>query len=112
MRVEVGVIQLARMKSAPLIGFAWSIKGSKVARSWDRQIVPPPFSRGAYVWTKPFRIAKDATPEEVEAVRLAFEQEMIRISQEADRRAEMEIVEPADPAEPVKPSKPALKEAS
>lgn len=105
MRMEMGCVHLARQKNAPLIGFAWAIKSSRVFDSWDRQIWPFPFSRGVYIWTKPFRIAKNASAEELEATRAAFEAEMIRISQEADRRAGIEIVGPAEelrqaPAEP------------
>jgi lysophospholipid acyltransferase (LPLAT)-like uncharacterized protein len=72
MRVEMGCVHLAKQKGAPLIGYVWSIKGSKVARSWDRFLIPPPFSRGVYVWTKPIRIAKDASAAELEAARLEF----------------------------------------
>jgi lysophospholipid acyltransferase (LPLAT)-like uncharacterized protein len=97
MRMGLGAVALARQKGAPLIGFAWSIRHSHVAMSWDRQILPPPFSRGVYVWTRPFHISKDASAEEMEATRAAFEAEMIRISNEADRRAGVEIVGP-DPA--------------
>jgi lysophospholipid acyltransferase (LPLAT)-like uncharacterized protein len=97
MRMGMGALHLARQKGAPLIGFAWSIHNSRVAASWDRQILPPPFSRGVYVWTRPIHIPKDASPAALEAARCAFEADMIRISNEADRRAGVEIVMPDAP---------------
>jgi lysophospholipid acyltransferase (LPLAT)-like uncharacterized protein len=95
MRAEIGCLHLAKQKNAPLIGWAWAIRNSRAFKSWDRQVWPYPFSRGVYIWTRPFHVPKTATPAEMEDIRAAFEAEMIRISMEAERRVGAEIVEPA-----------------
>jgi lysophospholipid acyltransferase (LPLAT)-like uncharacterized protein len=96
MRVKRGPIQLAKLAGAPLIGVAWSTSNRIVFDSWDRFVLPLPFGRGALIWTDPISPPPmDASDAEMEAVRLRLEQEMNRISAEADRIAGVEAIQPA-----------------
>lgn len=95
MRAKMGPIQIARMAQAPLLPFVWSTRWRIVFDSWDRLVLPLPFGRGALVWGNAIPApAPDASAEEMERIRLLFEQEMIRIAAEADRLAGVEIIEP------------------
>jgi lysophospholipid acyltransferase (LPLAT)-like uncharacterized protein len=96
MRVKKGPIQLAKIAGVPLIALTWSTNMRLVFDSWDRFILPLPFGRGALIWSDPIAPPKpDASDEEIEAVRLKVEQEMLRISAEADRLAGVDVIKPA-----------------
>jgi hypothetical protein len=97
MRMEAGLIALARHTGAPIICVAWGVKSRLMLKTWDRFVVPLPFSRGVYIWSGPFAIAKDASPAEEEKLRITLEAELTRITHEADRATGWAITEPADP---------------
>ena len=98
MRAKLGAVQLAKLAQAPLIAVAWSTSNRKVFNSWDRFVLPIPFGRGALIWSDPIPApSPDADSAELERVRAKLEAELIRITQEADRLAGVEVIEPADP---------------
>ena len=107
MRAEMGPIQLARLSGAPLVAMAWSKNHSKVFNSWDRFVLSPPFGRGAFVFSLPMFVPRNADDGEMEAARVTLENEMIRITQDADARVGAAPIEPAGVAAP----QPALTEA-
>lgn len=95
MRATAGVVHAARLAQAPLIPVTVATGRRKMLRSWDRFLLAWPFGDGVFVWGKPIEIAPDAGETEVEAVRLALETELNRISAEADRLVGQTPVEPA-----------------
>jgi len=97
MRVQPGVIQLARLSGASLICLGWSTRARKVFDTWDNFILPLPFGRGAYVWSDLLAVPRDADDAAMEVVRLALENELTRVAHEADRLAGAPLIEPADP---------------
>ena len=104
MRAQMGPVQLAKHAGAPLIAFAWSTSRRRVMNSWDRFVLPLPFGRGVYVWSQVIHVPRHADAAEMERARALLESEMIRITNEADRRAGGEIVEPAPAAAVVEPA--------
>jgi lysophospholipid acyltransferase (LPLAT)-like uncharacterized protein len=98
MRAQMGPVQLAKHSGAPIIAFAWSTSRRRVFESWDRFVLPFPFGRGFYVWSRAIHVPRHATGAEMEQARLELESELIRITNEADRRAGGLIVEPAPAA--------------
>lgn len=107
MRAEMGAVQLARLSGAPLVGMAWSKNHSKVFDSWDRFVLSRPFGRGAFVFSQPMFVPRDADDAAMEAARATLENELIRITQDADRRVGAAPIQPAEAA----PPQPALAEA-
>ena len=99
MRAEMGPVQLARLTGAPMVGMAWSTHGAKVFGSWDRFMAPRPFARGAFVFSDPIFVPRGADDDAMEAARVMLERDLIRITQDADRRAGVPVIEPAE-AEP------------
>jgi lysophospholipid acyltransferase (LPLAT)-like uncharacterized protein len=97
MRAKRGPIQLAKLAGVPLVALAWATSNRIVfAKSWDQFALPLPFGRGALIWGNPIAPpAPDADEAEMEAVRLALENEMNRIAAEADRIAGVPVIEPA-----------------
>lgn len=105
MRAKLAPVQLAKLAGAPLIGVAWSTKHRRVFKSWDRFVLPLPFGRGALVWSDPIAPpSPGADAAEIERVRAKLEQELNRITAEADRLAGVAAIEP----DPLPISEPAM----
>ncbi len=106
MRAKRGPVVVAKISQAPLIALTWATSNRIVfEKSWDRFVFPLPFGRGALIWGNPIAPPPiDATDEQEEAVRLAFEVEMNRIAAEADRIAGVPVIEPAPPKAEPKPA--------
>ena len=56
----------------------------KVFSSWDRFIVPYPFSRGVFLWGDPIRVDRDADAAALERTRLELETALSSLSSEAE----------------------------
>ena len=56
----------------------------KVFSSWDRFIVPYPFSRGVYLWGSPIWVDRNADAAAMERIRLELENALISMSSEAE----------------------------
>ena len=93
-----GVVQVAKLTGAPLLAVAWATSNRIVFDSWDNFVLPLPFGHGALIWGNPIAPPlPNAGDDEMEAVRLALETELNRISAEADRIAGVPVIEPAPP---------------
>ena len=92
MRCQAGVIEAARRSGRPILPFAWSTAPRLVAGSWDRFLIPLPFTRGVILAGAPIRVPQDA--EDVERWRVAVERVLTELTDEADRR----VGRPAIPA--------------
>jgi len=87
-KVQPGVIQLARISGIPVYPFTFSAFPRKVLQSWDRFIIPLPFSRGVFVFGEPVSIERTATDEEIKAKTLLLEKRLQEITEVADRYCE------------------------
>ncbi len=94
MRVGPGAIRLARATGAPLVALTWSVSHAMIFKSWDRFMLPLPFSKGLIIWTAPVHVARDADGDMLETARATLEARMIRASMQADRILRGEAVEP------------------
>lgn len=97
MRVKEGVVAMARMANVPIIPVAYSSRRRVLMDTWDRLVVPLPFTRGVFLWGEPVRMPAGASAEEMEQARLLLEQRMIDLTAAADREMGHEPIEPADP---------------
>jgi lysophospholipid acyltransferase (LPLAT)-like uncharacterized protein len=100
MRASRGVVDLARLSGVPVIPGTFGCRSRRVIDSWDRFVVAKPFAGGVILWGNPIEVARDASDEEVERARRQIEDELNRISAEADRLCGLAPVEPAEPAVP------------
>jgi lysophospholipid acyltransferase (LPLAT)-like uncharacterized protein len=87
-KVQPGVIQLARMTGLPVFPFTFSAFPRKVLQSWDRFIIPYPFSRGVFVFGEPISVDRTATEKEIAAMTLLLEERLQEITKMADRYCE------------------------
>ncbi len=84
-QVQPGVIILAKKTGYPIIPASYSAKKIKVFSSWDRFILPYPFTRCRLVYGKLISVPANADPIGLENCRIALESELNRITKSADR---------------------------
>jgi lysophospholipid acyltransferase (LPLAT)-like uncharacterized protein len=96
-RVKDGIVMLAKLSGAPILPATYSAKRALVLNSWDRFMIPWPFSKGVILWGKPISVPADAGDDLLEQKRLELEAEMIRITAEADRMMGRQPIEPGEP---------------
>lgn len=85
MRVAPGVIRLAALSGAPILPAAYSCRRRRMLSSWDRFIIPLPFSQGVYVIGEPLTVPGDADEATLEQARGELEDRLNTITAEADR---------------------------
>lgn len=82
--VQMGIIELARLTSAPILPVTYGVSRKKVFGSWDNFILPFPFCRLVYVWGEPVFVPRDLSQEEMEGKRSLLQERLRRITAEAD----------------------------
>lgn len=80
-----GVLQLARATGAPIFPVTYGAAWALTIPSWDRLLVPLPFSRVVYIVGQPIRVPADASAAQLEEKRQALEHSLISITTQADR---------------------------
>jgi len=84
-KVQPGVIALARRTGYPIIPATYSARRRWVTKSWDRFIVPKPFSDCLLVFGNVLEVPPDLDRPQMEEKRRALERELNRITLTADR---------------------------
>jgi lysophospholipid acyltransferase (LPLAT)-like uncharacterized protein len=95
MRAAKGVVALARKSGAPILPATYSASRRRIIGSWDRFLLPFPFSRGVAIWGEPITVPADADDAELERLRRQVEDALIALTAEADRQCGQETVQPA-----------------
>jgi lysophospholipid acyltransferase (LPLAT)-like uncharacterized protein len=95
MRATEGIVTVARVAGVPIIPCSYSARTRRVLGTWDRFVVPLPFTRGVIVWGEPIYIARDADAGALETARLAVEAGLNGVTHAADDAMGVEPVQPA-----------------
>jgi lysophospholipid acyltransferase (LPLAT)-like uncharacterized protein len=72
-RVQLGVIMLAQMSGVPIVPASYAVTRRKRLKSWDRFIIPAPFSKGVLVYGDPINVPEDANEKKREELRAQLE---------------------------------------
>ncbi|MBN8690589.1 MAG: lysophospholipid acyltransferase family protein [Armatimonadetes bacterium] len=83
--VQPGIMMMAQKSGAEIIPTGVSAAKCWYAKSWDRYLVPKPFSKAVMIFAEPITVPKDATPEQVEELRIQLERAIDATQLEADR---------------------------
>jgi lysophospholipid acyltransferase (LPLAT)-like uncharacterized protein len=83
-KVQPGVILLAQKTGCPIIPLAYSSKRRKIFNSWDRFILPYPWTRGVITYGRPIEVPAKADADAIQACSLRLERELNRITARAD----------------------------
>ena len=95
MRVAPGTITAAKLSGAALLPVSYGATRRKILATWDRFLLPMPFSKGVIRIGTPILISPDATATEVEAARNTLEAELIALTHAIDTDLGVTPVEPA-----------------
>lgn len=99
--VQSGIMLIAQRSGARLVPVGVAASPSWiVSRSWDRYVVPKPFARVRIIAGEPITVPIGASPEEVEAIRIRFQEAIARLQCEAERRLREDMAEPLSAADP------------
>jgi lysophospholipid acyltransferase (LPLAT)-like uncharacterized protein len=83
--VQPGVITLAKKTGYPVVPISYSAKRIKIFASWDRFILPYPFTEGRIIYGRPLSVPSKLDAKEQEVCRVRLEEELNRITREVDR---------------------------
>ena len=84
-RVQNGIIELARRTGMTIIPLTFNASRKKVFRSWDRFLLPHPFSRGVFISGNPLLVPQQMNKGVFEQTRLLLERRLREITDRADR---------------------------
>lgn len=84
--VQAGAISMAQKSGAMLIPVGIAAKPALFARSWDRYMIPLPFSRGLMIAGEPIELPVNADEAGIEATRLKLEEAIHHLEREAAKR--------------------------
>lgn len=83
-RVQPGVITVAQKTGVPILPFAYDAEWKKVFQSWDRFVMPLPFSRIVVVYGEPISVPAHATPDMLQAKQQEVEASLRQVTEMAD----------------------------
>jgi lysophospholipid acyltransferase (LPLAT)-like uncharacterized protein len=84
-QVKPGIVELAKMTRSPIVPVTYGASRKKVFASWDRFLLPYPFSRILFLWGDPIYVASDARADAIEETRKELEGKLVSLTETADR---------------------------
>lgn len=78
--VQPGTIMLASKTGAPIIPIAYNVRRKKVLKTWDRFIVPLPFTCGKFVLGEPYYVAGNADEDVLQRGRTELKDRLNRVN--------------------------------
>ncbi|WP_120497777.1 lysophospholipid acyltransferase family protein [Kiloniella sp. EL199] len=103
MRAKTGAIKAAQMTGRPILPVTGTVASRKVFNSWDRFVLPAPFTKGVIIWGTPIYVERDASKEQQEKYRLELEDQLNKLTQMADQSFRQNLIYP-DPISIQEPS--------
>jgi lysophospholipid acyltransferase (LPLAT)-like uncharacterized protein len=95
---KIGIIVLAKRSGLPLVPVMWSADRYWRLKSWDRSIIPKPFSNVVFVQAERFlEVPEDASREDCERIRARLDDVLRRMMYQTDHFFEHPEIE--DPRE-------------
>jgi lysophospholipid acyltransferase (LPLAT)-like uncharacterized protein len=74
--VKPGLIVMAQSTGVPIVPVYISVNRAWVLNSWDRTLIPKPFSKVTVRWDKPIPVPEHLSEEAFESTRKQIEQHM------------------------------------
>lgn len=93
-RIQPGIIALAQKTGAPILPMTYSARRGFAFNSWDRFLLPAPFTRCRIVYGRPVYVAAELDAGGFEAARQRLETELNRITLQADRACGRDDIAP------------------
>jgi hypothetical protein len=85
--IKAGLIRMAQLSGVPIVPVYISVDRAWVLRSWDRLLIPKPFSTVVVRWGSPIPIPGELETDAFETLRLEIEKRMWETQAEEDRKS-------------------------
>jgi hypothetical protein len=83
-RVQLGVIELAKLTGRPLVPLTFSASKRKIFKTWDRFLLPYPFSKGVFIWGEPIDVDPNGDRAHLDERRTLLEKRLNELTEMAD----------------------------
>jgi lysophospholipid acyltransferase (LPLAT)-like uncharacterized protein len=83
-RVQIGVIELAKLTGRPIVPFSFSASRRKILKTWDHFLLPYPFSKGVFIWGEPIVVDPNGDRAHLEERRALLEKRLNELTERAD----------------------------
>lgn len=83
-QIQPGIVALSQKTGVPIIPMTYSAKHATIFNSWDRFMLPRPFTTYRMVYGEPVHVPADADAATFERCRSDLERDLNRITREAD----------------------------
>lgn len=83
-KLQDGVISLGQLSQRPIIPISFSSRHAVRLKSWDRFMVPVPFSKAAFVYGEPIMIPRKLDDDARKRYRVRIEKELDRVTDLSD----------------------------
>ena len=80
----MGVVQLAKATGLPIVPLTSAAQKKNSLRVGIASLCPYPFSRGIFLWGEPIHVSREAAASELEHKRVELENNLNRMTSEAD----------------------------
>ena len=95
MHASDGVVSVAKLSGCPVVPCTYAVTRGKILGSWDRLLIPFPFTRGRVIWGEPIWVPADADAAQLDEYRERIETALSAQITQADRATGREPVLPA-----------------
>jgi len=82
--IHGGVIAAAKLSGAPIVPICFQAKRHKTMKSWDKTIVPMPFTTLHFTYAEPLFIPRNCSPEEVNQLTETLQQRMLELNEQSE----------------------------
>ena len=82
---KMGIVSLAQKSGRPIQAGIWGCDNYWTLRSWDRTLIPKPFSRIVLLFAEPIPVAKNASRDACEMARKLLDERLNTMMYQVDR---------------------------
>lgn len=82
--VHPGILYVAQRSGMPIVPITNSAKKRWTLSSWDKFLIPKPFTRVVIALGKPIYVPVETTPEETDKIRRELENDLLQLTRKAD----------------------------
>ncbi len=79
-----GLIHIARLSGAPIVPASYALKRHRFLKTWDRFLVPLPFTHGVFVVGEPVYVDNDKSDSALDTSRRQLTRALLLVETEAD----------------------------
>jgi len=83
LKAQAGAVMVASKTGNPMVPLAWSCSNYWTVKSWDRTVIPKPFSKVDFFYGDPIDVPTDLSAEEMEKYRLILEEKLLLLYKKA-----------------------------